>query len=86
MNKNIKYINDSLFHFYRYYFASYGMLIENNQRHSMEAALQARLYSMISSLSYDNSFFMTSVNAIVKRKDLLSSHSDSRGNGIASRF
>ncbi|XP_039304191.1 glutathione hydrolase 7 isoform X2 [Solenopsis invicta] len=70
----------------RYYFASYGMLIENNQRHSMEAALQARLYSMISSLSYDNSFFMTSVNAIVKRKDLLSSHSDSRGNGIASRF
>ncbi|XP_012537944.1 glutathione hydrolase 7-like isoform X2 [Monomorium pharaonis] len=70
----------------RYYFASDGMVIENNQRHSMEAALQARLYSMISSLSHDDNLSMTSVNAIVKRKDSLSSHSDSRGNGIASRF
>ncbi|XP_077257869.1 glutathione hydrolase 7 isoform X2 [Temnothorax americanus] len=70
----------------RYYFASDGMVIEDNQRHSMEAALQARLYSMISPLSHDDSSSMRSVNAIVKRKDSLSSHSDSRGNGIASRF
>lgn len=72
--------------FYRYYFASDGMVIENNQRHSMEAALQARLYSIISPLFHDDSSSMRSVNAIVKRKDSLSSHSDSRGNGIASRF
>ncbi|XP_024889460.1 glutathione hydrolase 7-like [Temnothorax curvispinosus] len=70
----------------RYYFVSDGMVIEDNQRHSMEAALQARLYSMISPLSHDDSSSMRSVNAIVKRKDSLSSHSDSRGNGIASRF
>lgn len=62
------------------------MVIENNQRHSMEPALQDRLDSMISSLSHDDSLSMKSVNAIVKKKDLLSSHSDSRGNGIASRF
>lgn len=70
----------------RYYFASDGMVIENNERHSMEAALQARLYSVISSLSHDGTSSVGSVNAIVKRKDSLSSHSDSRGNGIASRF
>ncbi|XP_011873692.1 PREDICTED: gamma-glutamyltranspeptidase 2-like [Vollenhovia emeryi] len=70
----------------RYYFASDGIVIENNQRHSMEAALQARLYSMLSQLSHDDISSTRSVNAIVKRKDSLSSHSDSRGNGIASRF
>jgi len=73
-------------HFHRYYFASDGMVIENNQRHSMEAVLQARLYSMISSLSHDDTSSMKSVNAVIKKKDSLSSHSDSRGNGIASRF
>lgn len=62
------------------------MVIENNQRHSMEAALQAQLDSIISSLSHDDISSIKSVNAIVKRKDSLSSHSDSRGNGIASRF
>ncbi|KAL6263856.1 hypothetical protein P5V15_003937 [Pogonomyrmex californicus] len=71
----------------RYYFSSDGisfMKIENNQKHSMEIALQARLYSMIS--SHDNNLPIKSVNAVVKKKDLLSSHSDSRGNGISSRF
>lgn len=62
------------------------MVIENNQRHSMEVALQAQLYSMISLLSHDDNSSMRSVNAIIKKKDSLSSHSDSRGNGIASRF
>ncbi|KYM81752.1 tRNA-dihydrouridine synthase 4-like protein [Atta colombica] len=70
----------------RYYFAADGMVIENNQRHSMEVALQAQLDSIISSLSHDDISSIRSVNAIVKRKDSLSSHSDSRGNGIASRF
>ncbi|XP_012226222.1 glutathione hydrolase 7-like [Linepithema humile] len=70
----------------RYYSVPSGVMIENNQRHSMDAALQARLRPMISSLPTDDSLFIKSVNAIIKTKDLLSSHSDSRGNGIASRF
>lgn len=48
-------------------------------------ALQARLYSIIH-LFIDDSLFLKSVNAIIRWKDSLSSHSDSRGNGIASRF
>ncbi|XP_014482015.1 PREDICTED: gamma-glutamyltransferase 7-like [Dinoponera quadriceps] len=70
----------------RYYYVSDGMVIENNQRHSMEAALRVRLQPLISSLPTDNNLLIKSVNAIIKRKDSLSSHSDSRGNGIASRF
>ncbi|XP_032662600.1 glutathione hydrolase 7-like isoform X1 [Odontomachus brunneus] len=70
----------------RYYHVSDGMVIENNQRHSMETALRIRLQPMISSLPTDDSLFIKSVNAIIRRKDSLSSHSDSRGNGIASRF
>jgi len=72
----------------RYYFTSDGMEIENNQRFSMEAALQAQFYLPLMSTSSHaaSSTSMRSVNAIVKRKDSLSSHSDSRGNGIASRF
>lgn len=70
----------------RYYFVSGSMMIEHNQRHSIDTALQTRLYSMISSLLIDDSLFTKSINAIIKKKDLLSSHSDSRGNGIASRF
>lgn len=62
------------------------MMIEHNQRHSIDTALQARLYSMISSLPIDDSLLTKSINAIIKKKDSLSSHSDSRGNGIASRF
>lgn len=64
-------------------------MIEHNQRHSIETALQARLYPMISSLPIVNSderLLIKSINAIIKKKDSLSSHSDSRGNGIASRY
>lgn len=75
-----------LFFFHRYYYVSDGMVIENNQRHSMETALRIRLQPLISSLPTDDSLFIKSVNAIIKKKDSLSSHSDSRGNGIASRF
>ncbi|EFN85988.1 Gamma-glutamyltranspeptidase 1 [Harpegnathos saltator] len=70
----------------RYYYVSDGMVIENNQRHSMETALRIRLQPMISSLPTDDNSLIKSVNAIIKRKDALSSHSDSRGNGISSRF
>ncbi|XP_072767225.1 glutathione hydrolase 7 [Anoplolepis gracilipes] len=70
----------------RYYFAPGGIMIEHNQRHSIETALQARLYPMISSFPIDDNLLIKSINAIIKKKDLLSSHSDSRGNGIASRF
>ncbi|XP_011267272.3 glutathione hydrolase 7-like [Camponotus floridanus] len=71
----------------RYYFAPDGIMIENNQRHSIDTALQARLYPMILSLPiFDDNLLIKSINAIIKKKDSLSSHSDSRGNGIASRF
>lgn len=75
-----------LIRFHRYYCVSDGIVIENNQRHSMENSLQLRLRPMISSLPSDDSLFMKSVNTIIKKRDSLSSHSDSRGNGIASRF
>lgn len=62
-------------------------MIENNQRHSIDTALQARLYPMILSLPiFNDNLLIKSINAIIKKKDSLSSHSDSRGNGIASRF
>jgi len=62
-------------------------MIENNQRHSIDTALQARLHPMILSLPiFDDNLLIKSINAIIKKKDSLSSHSDSRGNGIASRF
>lgn len=62
-------------------------MIENNQRHSIDPALQARLYPMILSLPiFEDNLLIKSINAIIKKKDSLSSHSDSRGNGIASRF
>ncbi|XP_070153442.1 glutathione hydrolase 7 [Polyergus mexicanus] len=72
----------------RYNFGSGDIMIEHNQRHSIETALQARLYPMISLpiVNSDERLLIKSINAIIKKKDSLSSHSDSRGNGIASRF
>lgn len=63
-------------------------MIEHNQRHSIETALQARLpkLSSLPIVNSDGRLLIKSINAIIKKKDSLSSHSDSRGNGIASRF
>lgn len=69
----------------RYYFSSNGLTIENNQKHSVNILIQNQL-NLIVPISYLDTDIVKSVNAIIKRKDLMSSHSDSRGGGLASRF
>ncbi|XP_043790880.1 glutathione hydrolase 7-like [Apis laboriosa] len=69
----------------RYYFSSNGLAIENNQKHSINILIQNQL-NLIVPISYLDTDIVKSVNAIIKRKDLMSSHSDSRGGGLASRF
>ncbi|XP_076166696.1 glutathione hydrolase 7 [Ptiloglossa arizonensis] len=70
----------------RYYFLSDGFAVENDQKHSVSILLRNQLNSMVPALYMDTDLVLKSVNAIIKRKDLMSSHSDSRGGGLASRF
>ncbi|XP_026674097.1 glutathione hydrolase 7-like isoform X2 [Ceratina calcarata] len=66
----------------RYYFSSDGLLaVENDEKHSLDALVRDRL-TFPAVVNSDSK----SVNAIIKRRDLMSSHSDSRGGGLASRF
>ncbi|XP_003695812.2 glutathione hydrolase 7 [Apis florea] len=69
----------------RYYFSSNGLVMENNQKHSVNILIQNQL-NLIVPISHLDTDIVKSVNAIVKKKDLMSSHSDSRGGGLASRF
>ncbi|KAK1125805.1 hypothetical protein K0M31_005348 [Melipona bicolor] len=67
----------------RYYFSSDEFVIENDPKHSIDALIRSQL-NLIVQLETDS--ILKSVNVIIKRKDLMSSHSDSRGGGLASRF
>ncbi|OAD59206.1 Gamma-glutamyltransferase 5, partial [Eufriesea mexicana] len=69
----------------RYYFSSDGLAVENDQKHSVNMLIRNQLNLMMST-HLDTDLVLKSVNAIIKRKDLMSSHSDSRGGGLASRF
>ncbi|CAL7937852.1 unnamed protein product [Xylocopa violacea] len=70
----------------RYYFSSDGLAIENDQKYSIDVLIRNQLNLIISGSHVDTNLALKSVNAIIKRKDLMSSHSDSRGGGLASRF
>ncbi|CAK9808239.1 Glutathione hydrolase 2 [Anthophora quadrimaculata] len=70
----------------RYYFLSDGLAIENDQKHSVDTLIRDQLNLIVPAPHVDTDLVLKSVNAIIKRKDLMSSHSDSRGGGLASRF
>ncbi|XP_035733698.1 glutathione hydrolase 7-like isoform X2 [Vespa mandarinia] len=67
----------------RYYLLSDGVSIENDQLHILKTVLQNKSTSIS---NIDASSISKSVNAIIKHEDLITSHSDSRGGGLASRF
>ncbi|KAG7190040.1 hypothetical protein KM043_006188 [Ampulex compressa] len=69
----------------RYYPSTQGIVLENDQNHSMEDSLHMQLISIIPTL-YSDALVTKSINAIIKRKDSMVSHSDSRAGGLASRF
>ncbi|XP_048506673.1 glutathione hydrolase 1 proenzyme-like [Athalia rosae] len=70
----------------RYYLMSDGISIENKFPHVMDHTLRAHLSSMLNLSAQDADQFMKSCNAIIKMKDTMTGHSDSRGGGVASRF
>lgn len=71
---------------FRYYLLSDGLAIESDQKHSVNTQIRNQLHLMVPTLHVDGDSVLKSVNAIIKRKDSMSSHSDSRGGGLASRF
>lgn len=60
--------------------------MENDERHPGNRLLRDSLVTIDSTSKTDASMIMKSVNIIIKRKNLISGHSDSRGDGLASRF
>lgn len=70
----------------RYYVLSDGLATESDPKHSVDILIRNELNSMISVSQTDANLILKSVNAIIKRKDLMSSHSDSRGGGLSSRY
>lgn len=71
---------------FRYYFSSDGFVIENDPKHSIDTLMRNQLNLIVPAPHLKTDSVLKSVNAIIKRKDLMSSHSDSRGGGLASRF
>lgn len=63
-----------------------GIVIENDDRHSGSRLLRDSLVAIDSISNVDTTLLMKSVNVIIKRKNLINAHSDSRGDGLASRF
>ncbi|XP_078053015.1 glutathione hydrolase 7 isoform X2 [Augochlora pura] len=70
----------------RYYFLSDGLAVESDQKHTVNTLLRNQLNLMVPALHVDTDLILKSVNAIIKRKDSMSSHSDSRGGGLSSRY
>ncbi|XP_076240796.1 glutathione hydrolase 7 [Calliopsis andreniformis] len=70
----------------RYYFSLDELAVENDQKHSVDTRIRNQIHLLVPTLSVDSDSVLKSINAIIKRKDLMSSHSDSRGGGLASRF
>ncbi|XP_058808769.1 uncharacterized protein LOC131674242 isoform X2 [Phymastichus coffea] len=70
----------------RYYLLLDGIAIENDDRHSSSRLLRDSLIAIDSVSKVDARMLMKSVNIIIKRKNFITAHSDSRGDGLASRF
>lgn len=75
-----------IFNDFRYYLLSDGLALESDQKHSLDAVIRNQLSLIVPVSHVDANLILKSVNAIVKKKDTMSSHSDSRGGGLASRF
>jgi hypothetical protein len=60
--------------------------MEHDDRHSGNRLLLDSLIAIDSTSKVDPKMIMKSINVIIKRKNLISGHSDSRGDGLASRF
>lgn len=74
------------FVFNRYYVLDDGVAVENDDRHSGNQLLRDSLIAIDRISKIDANMIMKSVNVIIKRKNLISGHSDSRVDGLASRF
>nr|XP_050845746.1 uncharacterized protein LOC127062111 isoform X2 [Vespula vulgaris] len=70
----------------RYYLLSDGVSIENDQSHILQTILQNKSNISMPISNIDACSILKSVNVIMKHEDLITSHSDSRGGGLASRF
>nr|XP_003699674.2 PREDICTED: gamma-glutamyltransferase 7-like isoform X1 [Megachile rotundata] len=70
----------------RYYILTHGLAIESDQKHSVDTLIRNQLNLIVPPSHVDAYLILKSVNAIIKKKDSMSSHSDSRGGGLSSRF
>ncbi|KAJ8682584.1 hypothetical protein QAD02_018376 [Eretmocerus hayati] len=70
----------------RYYILSDGFTIESDSKQLGNKLLYDSLVEIEPHSKTDFVMLMKSVNIIIKRKNLISGHSDSRGDGLASRF
>lgn len=70
----------------RYYVLSDGITMENDDKQLGNKLLYNSLLTIDSISKTDADSLGKSVNIIIKRKNLISAHSDSRGHGLASRY
>ncbi|XP_023246688.1 glutathione hydrolase 7-like [Copidosoma floridanum] len=70
----------------RYYMLSDGIAMENDDKQLGNKLLYDSLKAVDAVSKADANTIMKSINIIIKRKNLISAHSDSRGHGLASRF
>ncbi|XP_012281215.1 glutathione hydrolase 7 isoform X2 [Orussus abietinus] len=69
--------------FPRYFVKPDGIVIENDDKHAADTMLRVQLINLSNA---DPNQAPKSVNVIIKNKDSMTSHSDSRGGGLASRY
>lgn len=77
-------LSDSI-EYARYYLLSNGVTIENDQNFAIDPAVISHL-NIINSSQVNGNSLLKSINMIIERRNTISSHSDSRGEGLASRF
>ncbi|XP_063976353.1 glutathione hydrolase proenzyme-like [Diachasmimorpha longicaudata] len=70
----------------RYYRLPEGILMEPSGKYPLDGSLSIEISNLIPGSSTDIAHYVKSVNAVVKQGHSLSSHSDSRGGGLASRY
>ncbi|XP_015109864.1 glutathione hydrolase 7-like [Diachasma alloeum] len=70
----------------RYYRLPDGVLMEPSGKYPLDESLSMEISNLKPGSSTDISHYVKSVNAIVKQGHSLSSHSDSRGGGVAFRY
>ena len=71
---------------FRYYLLPDGVAIESDNSYSMDIAIASLLKSNFSQSHADAISIMKSINMVIERRNMITSHSDSRGGGLASRY